>query len=541
MPGLNDLWRGLRDMLTTTLDTYRFLRDTPGLVIGHKAPLSPLAHYEMLWAYYDSNDLYDAVTAAMALQSRWMEAMRPLRNPTFRGVEFHVAHLWPGSLPEALPIETANARIVEPIQQVWEWSNWGAKKQLAARWLAAFGDLFVKVVTATDDEDDVKRVYFQLIDPRQVVDFEVDERGFITWIRLDVPRVKREGEKDETYWHTEVWDKASGRYRAWEHDRGYGADLEKIGRPRETRSLLDDFGIDFVPFVHAPFIDEGNKRGVALIDKQRLKIDEVNRQVTRLHQMQFRYNKPTWALEANMMDASGRPLPPPRLQGAEPGEEGSSGDTVAIGDDRLYRLPGMSKLSSLVPDIDYMAALAIIDKQLEELERDLPELTCQRLREQGELSGRAIRLMLGDAIARVEEARGNAQTALARADAMALTLAQQAGLEGFSVEDIGTYQAGEFEHTFAKRDVIVVSVEERLESLSLAANAGLPVVTAMRLLRFSAEEIADVEADLAAQRAQAERDRAQAALQALRDLQAQGQEASTSPDDSGTPPEEAAA
>ena len=62
-----------------------------------------------------------------------------------------VPKIWPGPLPAALPIVTENQAIIEPIQQVWTWSNWGSEKQAAARWFACYGDMFLKVATKSDD------------------------------------------------------------------------------------------------------------------------------------------------------------------------------------------------------------------------------------------------------------------------------------------------------------------------------------------------------------------------------------------------------
>ena len=88
-------------------------------------PAKPAELYALLRQYYFSNGLYQNLARGMHDAGVANPAMRGLRNPAFRVVEFYVAALWPGQLPDCLPIETKNDRIVEPIQQVWTWSNWG--------------------------------------------------------------------------------------------------------------------------------------------------------------------------------------------------------------------------------------------------------------------------------------------------------------------------------------------------------------------------------------------------------------------------------
>src|SRR5690606_6764414 len=108
--------------------------------------------------------------------------------------------------------------------------------------------------------------------------------------------------------------------------------------------------------------DVGDLRGRGAFFHTLDKIDEANRMVTRLHQMLFRYNKPTWVLAATGTDEDGRPLPSPVINGVSP-----SG-TADVADDDLLRLPGQTTLTSLVPDLNYADALQILQDHMLELE-----------------------------------------------------------------------------------------------------------------------------------------------------------------------------
>lgn len=456
----------------------------------------PIGLYRLLRAYYDSTGLYDAI-ATMAVQTGTpVPARRPLRNPAHRVVEFYVTHLW----PDPLAVETDNERIVEPIEQVWQWSNWEARRRLAARQFALYGDLFIKVVSVPPAEGG--RVYFQVLDTETVIDFDEDERGFLSYLLIEVDRMVRDGDVVRPVYHTEIWSRDTG-LRIWERDRRMK--VEELGPPTETRPLAD-FGIDFIPVVHAKFQDTGWKRGASAFTHALEKIDEANTQATRLHQLLFRHNNVNWALGAGGNDPAGRPLPAVRIDETLRAAGAPDNGLVELGGEQFISLPGNARLEALVPTLNYEAALAVLNAQLDEIERDLPEMAFHRIREQGEISGRAARMMMTDAIDKIIEARGNALQALARADAMALTMGAKVGIGGFG--GAGTYDAGDFDHTFAHEDPIGISELEQAETDEAEARAdiarheaGWSRAEILRRRGFSDEEIAKMETEREAEAA----------------------------------------
>jgi hypothetical protein len=498
--------------------------------IGQQAPKR---FYELLRAMYLCNGLYDDVARTLYDQAIWREALKPLRNPSYRVVEFYVSKVWPGTLPDALPIvveDGANEAIVPAIEQVWQWSNWASQKQVFVRWAAIYGDVFVKVATRTrsDRTGQVERVYLQLIDPMHVRDFDTDERGYLTWIRIDIPKTRRVGDRVESYTHTEVWDKAMplataegprtiGTYRRWEHTRGDERDLEQLGDPVESR-LLSEFGIDFVPIVHCQFRDIGEQRGMGAYVHAIDKIDEANRQATRLHQMLFRHNANTWALEGTgALVRDGRSVPPPRIEGLS-GSSTEDGGTLTVGDEQFLPLPSGWTLKSVVPQLAWADALAVLNAHMLELEKDLPELAYYRLRDMGELSGRAARLLLSDAIDRALEVRGNCEAALVRLHEMALTIGAVNGLPQFRA--VGTFEQGAFAHRIEERDILPADrLEEaqawQAEALAAEKEQAVTLPHLWRKLGYTEEEIRQMQREQQAQAAvEAERAAEAMALQA---------------------------
>lgn len=404
--------------------------------------------YALLAAYYNSNGLYSFIRDNLQTTSGDMRGVLPLRNPANRAVEFYASKLWPGQLPAALPIEAEDERIIPAIHQLWQWSNFSSRKQRMARWFALYGDVFLKIATRRDDAGQPTSVYIHLVKPEFVSEMELDERGYFTYVRLDVP------DGEET--HTEVWDKAAGDMTIWRHKQGADAALDRLGAPAEMALIADLTGDDFIPIVYQPFRDDGEGRGGGCFAHVLDKMDEANRQATRLHQMLFRHNRPLWALLANTVDAQGRPMPAPDVTASLNGD-----GELGIADDDMIRLPGMSRLEPLTPAINYADALRVLQDMAMEIRSDLPELAYYDLRDMNQVSGRAVRLMLDDAISRLLEARGNAESALVRAHEMALTIAGNLALPGFT--GLGSYQSGDFEHRLADRPALPLDELERAQ------------------------------------------------------------------------------
>lgn len=477
--------------------------------------------YKLLWTYYLSNGLYDDLRrAGYYLENR---QLKEIYNPASRVVEFYADVIWPGQLPTALPlqVEGDNPDAVESaIQQIWRWSNWQARKQVAVRWSAITGNLFLRVARAAprglgrvrqeDLPEAPKRVYIQLIKPEHVTEHEVDERDYITYARLDIPQRKGRGDKAQQYWYTEEWTPET--LRIWSHTKSPETPLEDLGKPDYEVATIE-WGIDFVPLVHAKHIDLGDLYGVGAFTLQLSKINELNRVATRLHQILFRHNDVTWALQSNMLDGSGRPIPAPRLDNAGSSKPRNDDlETVELGGEKYLRLPGMASLAPLVPQLNYQGHLATVQAMLQELERDLPELNYYRLKDLPEMSGKALRLVLTPALAKAAEARGNLEGALVRAQMMALTIGSKIG--AFEGRKLGSYESGALEHHFIERPILPYSRLEIAELATTETGAGIPLITSLRDSGWTEERLEQMEDDREAEQGAQQATLASALLQA---------------------------
>lgn len=473
-------------------------------------PMTPHQMYSKLEGYYYNNATYDEVIALLqrVMRSPQRRArVRGLRNPAFRIAEFHATHLWPGeTLKEAYEFDAKNARIEPAVRQLWEWSNWGARRLVFGRQVAIFGNGFIKVAQSPDRS----RVFFRIVNPRHVTRFLTDDqdRGFLRYIRLDLPQVAIDPttQQEVDTWRTEIWEKSeddpAGRVRIWPRHRvGRDASLMQLGTPA-IDTPLTFYGIDFIPIVHAPFRDVGEQLGIGAFQLSLEKIDEVNRLATELHRKLFRYDLPTWYVASNMVDGTGQPLPAPEIEGLggflgdgvgvpEPGEEDKA--IRYYGEEAFLFLPGKASVGSLIPNIRYEDSLKILEAAIEDLSHDMPEMAYAQIRELAEASGVSIRYRMSGAIDRVIEARGNVMPAFIRACQMGVTIGQLGRAFG---TDVGDYNRGELAFSLKLRPVIPESESEQLDNEQKRATiavtkdaAGWDRATILREAGYTEQEV----------------------------------------------------
>ncbi len=432
---------------------------------------TPAERYAMLRVLARPNGLYTDLQRALRDDGEWQVAMKPLAQPTPTVIRFYGAKLLGGP---PLELQVENQRIEEPLSKFYEWSNLDAQRALMGRQLAMLGDAFYKVVLKRDTAGNAKSVYFEVLDPATVRDFDVDERGFVTWIRIEIPRQERQPDGTlSNFVHVEVWSKPDGTYRRWNYDQRRGSigllapdNLDQLGTPDEEIPLAQ-MGIDFVPVVHVPFDrQDDDKYGMAAVWDQIEKLVELDLLVTELHSKMFGYGRPDLVLHSPGDNPQGNPKPPPDLEEIQ---SVNGKDALVIGREKVYSLPGGWDLKYLVADLDWTNARQLALDHYQRLERALPELLYGRLIELGgDISGRALRMMMIPAIDRVLEVRANIEHGLERAGMMALTIGAFAGL----FKNLGgDFDSGAFEHSFVERDVLPLSDLEEAEAEQMRAQA----------------------------------------------------------------------
>jgi len=448
--------------------------------------------YQQLKAYAANNGLYDFINQELQTTRIGLKDVKPLKNPANRVVEFYAALLWPGhDLSVSMPILAANEAILAPIENIQKWSNFAINKQMAARQFATLGDMFIKCNTKLNQAGEVTAVYQSFLDPTYVSEIKTDERGFLTYLRMDIPQYEEDihGQEKETV-HTEVWNKATQSWRIWLHEKGLNEELDKLGTPTRSGNFEESFGGDYIPIVYQEFRKDGNGRCSGAFVPALDKIDEINSKATRLAQLLFRHGKADKMLVSDTTDANGRPLPPPKIDGLV-----SADNTVVIQGEKFYKLPSGYRIEHLIAQLDYESHLQAIQGDMDELQQDLPELAYNRIAEASDLSGRALRYMLEAAVSRLLEARGNGEAAFVRANEMCLSIGQNAGL----FKNLGTFESGAFDHAFKPRPVLTPDKKEMAETavswngagatnfIEVAKYVGIPEETAVLMARSDLE------------------------------------------------------
>lgn len=388
--------------------------------------------------------------------------IRALENPALEAVVFHVMHVFPGSLKEALPLDLpADSPLAQAAYRVLRASWFGTQKDRLVDVSATFGDAFIGCWSTPD------RVGMTIRDPADVSEFEEDSEGNIVYIRLDqeVP-----GEPGQRIYRTEAWSKEDNLYARWYHRLGLDVPFENLrSDPDAARSgdylekRITDFGYDFVPYVRAPF-GQGyapSMRSTGVFELHREAIDDHLRSLTVLRDRYFRHGKPLWQSITEQEKAVDyvEKMAKQRAE-ADKSEDPNSGrfpDT-----EEFIRNPKGTRLEALIPAIDWSAGLDQINDSRLALERSMPELRFFRGHDSGDPSGAAMDRHQSPAIRRARAARGNYEEAILKAIKMCLSKGTSRKLF-----DVGSFDAGDFDElSFKARPIIPETESESIATLT---------------------------------------------------------------------------
>lgn len=420
--------------------------------------------YARRWAYYRNKRLYYQLHRA-----GWCSTDVPTAwNPAPTVAAFYIANVLSGSPSIQAADEAANGdALAAAVAQIWEWSNYQTLRGQLTETAAVFRDAFLKVAERRIGDNPVSAVYMQDIDPRRVVWWEADERGFLTAVRIDTMRLNSIFTGEERR-HTlvELWRKdwpldspLAGRGGVAFYEVGAGQSLEdkRLGDAKLFQSFAD-LGYDFIPVVWARV----QTHWYALVDQ----IDLYNLKAWQADEL----NAPLWIVKSNTLDARGVPKPAPRIN-TEELEARPHVIAAGNGAARILYMPGMSDLQPGGAPSD----LTVINVRLAALQEGivdaLPEYRVATLKASTQLATETLALLLGQATQRVLDMRAELERALVRAHMMAITIAQVAGLRPdlFGADKVGEYADGMTNHKFTERGVFPKSAAAKAEEFATLA------------------------------------------------------------------------
>lgn len=430
--------------------------------------------YCQLLDFYYTGRVYKEMQVALSRLDRGPDftKIRALENPAIQAVNFHVMHLFPGPLKEAMPIVAEGSKadaLKKAAENILLNGNMGRKKKLFTNYQARHGEVFLQATSTPKGFP-----YPKVMESKVVTEFEEDSRGYITYIRLDIYT----NEDKNNPWLTQEWDKETQLFRQWRTKEGPLEEIDKLGTPEEENRFVE-FGIDFVPFVRAPF-EEGEYRGIGVFERFLDPIDEENRQATTVRDRYFRYGKVTHLTRRNEPGKGATDVKVNEKKDERPAPGDKEIITQSkIDEEQWLNLPGNSSHEFLIPNIDWQAGLNMLEDTRTGLENQMPELRYFRGHDSGDPSAAAMRTHIGPAIQRAEEAKGNAETALIQVTQMCLTIGAHTGaMKQFGRGGVGSFDSGDYQLSFAKRDILPESPQERAareqaDAAALGAYKGL--------------------------------------------------------------------
>jgi len=480
--------------------TVRRVFDDPSSQDREQAFNLRLSEYNLLWAYYN-NSMFEKIAYPLASYqafNRWnvpwgiykqnynlYRNIRMIYNPTKRLIEFYAGQIYPGvlsedglALPDGIPLAIPFSKDTSPqlksaIAQLWQWSNWQAKKSLQVRYGAALGSVLVEVV------DDVARgkVCLDVTWPGLLNNLDLDNAGNVKRYVLEYPAVDDQGQ----YIYRKQVDGDAIRYfrDGQPFDYGNGAIIENV------------YG--FAPAVWIKHRDAGGIHGSPEISGELGKIDELNGLASHVHDQIHKI-----IAAPLVMWSSGNIQ---KLFDAQPRAATNEFEAPPTEQEKLLMLKGPQggSVDSLAGNLSLSESGERIDKLITELEKEHPELTFyDQLRSMSQVTGPAAARLVGDVTNKVLEVQASYDQASMSLFRMAVAIGGMRANSGdwgalnrqqqkFLPFDLDSYARGDLDMAIAPRPLVVPTRKEVLDEkqsmwqgVQLATSAGIPAEVVLK-------------------------------------------------------------
>ncbi len=448
--------------------------EDPGTSHNQLLYLNQQAAYNLLWSYYNNAMFERIVTTAGALNSvtfagGWSvykqnynlyRNIRMIYNPTRRLVDFYAGQVYPGvlsedglKLPDGVPLavpfsEDTSKELKSAIAQLWQWSNWQARKSVQVRFSAALGNTLIEIA------DDVEhgQVSMNVIWPGFVVDLHLDSADNVKSYAIQYLA------QDETggYLYRKEVDKREFRYYRNGEPFDYG----------DGQVAENPYG--FCPAVWLKHVDIGGQHGSPAIAGSFGKIDELNNLASHFHDQIHKIIGAPMLIGSSTSIANISQVTK-RVPTSEFIEPATDQESIL-----LLKGSADSKVSSLAGKLDLAGTLAAMKELLTEVEQDHPELTFYKeLRAMSQVTGPAAARLVGDVANRFAEVAAIVDQANVKLFQMAVAIA------GFRANS-GAW--GSLNRQQQKFTPLEIGLENELmwKGVWYAAQAGVPAEFVLR-------------------------------------------------------------
>jgi len=427
--------------------------------------------YTLGWQAHTNTVFDDLAFAAYATGNGLYAKTKGVFNPVTRLDYFYAAVMYQGvltvdarNLPDgeqlAIPLSSGTPdEVRDALGQLWQWGNWRQKLPLWILYGASMGDNPLEAV----ENVEYGRVYPKVIPPGHIIDVQFDDRDNVTAYVKEYRYYDADDARQYVY-KKEVSRETIREYRDDKpHDYGNG---EAYDNP---------YG--FAPLVWNSHRFSGTLPGSPAIRSWN-KIERINSFATRVE---------------NFLKVQSQS---PNVLFLERNSEVNavSQDATKASEDELkvLQVNGAGSVDKLEGNLNMGEALEWAKLLIEEVERDHPEVTMfPELRSMGDVSGKAVELLLGDVKGYVNDARANYDSAQERLFKQLLTIGgmraneRAAGWKDLSDQqkkflpfNLESYARGELDFEIMARPLLPKSnlqISEEKEARYSAIKAGIDV------------------------------------------------------------------
>lgn len=445
---------------------------------GQLARAGYMPSYDALFDYYNNAAFEGGYWSRYIEQYKLYRKTRPIYNPVKRLVEFYASNIYPGVLspdglafgddiPLAFPFnKDIDEELRLAIAQVWQWTNLQSQKATICRTGAMTGNVFISLI----DDVDRSKIVYDIKWPGFITELVLDDSDNVIKYVIEYAATDEEGEAYQ-------YKKEVNRFTISTFRDGQPEGFN--GSPAE---YPNPYG--FVPAVWISHTNTGTDVGAPAIKGDIAKIDEVNSIVAHIHDDIHKQIASPQVLATASPVAFALRREDAEVSGIDPDELRML--LKAGSDTSVHKLSG---------NLDLGDAFQYVEKLLEEIEKDNPELTFwEKLREMSTVTGPGAQRMLGDVQNALWSAASNYDQQMIKLFQMSVAIGgwrvnngewvdnrQTAKFEPFDLE---SYESGDLDFTLLPRSIVPSTTDEKI------AQRGVKTDNALKLKDYlPAEQI----------------------------------------------------
>lgn len=492
----------VKNVLAIVARLFKAYTSSKSRVESEVAPIERKEVYELLHNYY-FNQVYNRGEYGGSLDyvnellgEAAARDLAPYINPIEQVIELYAQNTFRGNFGDEITIaekvgtkrnsRPVNEKILDPLEQIWEWSNINGEKDRYARIASLYGTAGIRVVARVGadypfDAIADRRVYLQFEHPGVIEDYVEDARSNVTQI-LTEHRIQ-EGDlnikKDESTrdWHIYRMLMNKTRFETIRDDKPYNNtgitrrsiddgyrynDAQETTESDENSFATYDNIYGFVPYVLAFFRKHEGKWGAWSFAGSEQLIDRINALCSHINRQIHRHVNATWMVTTS---------------GDEPEEFHFGGNRVLL----ITRNPEQTAdttVEPLIANLSLSEAIEQLKFLVTILADKLPELKAVMGEYLSNQSGETIAQLRKPAEDKLQAFRANCEASLIKAQKMALSVGIVLGCW-----DVGTgqgtveaanaaYRGKLLDHRFNDRPALSVTRLEELEIKQLEQEVG---------------------------------------------------------------------